>query len=719
MKRKISLIVPFLAIILPAIIVGMAGFAVWFNIALSGEILKNKSELGVTVTTDIARSIETVFDNELMIARIFALQPHIIDMCVNPDNMEAYSVVKESLGKYYSSSEAYENILLIRYGGNSAFINENNETFEVPDGGILINTAGAGITGEGADKDWSINIKNGRDYYISEPYLSLTSGTPVVVLTVPVKSGEKLVGAIGLALKLSYITEEYVNHQNFDGDEYIFIFTDKGEIISHPDQQLLLTDKGRTVTVPFIKRVNNGDFQFTEQTETSLNYYFGSPMVLDSERGSSWYLFYREPVKNMMSSVKKLFSRSVIIIISIVIGISVLLVLLARRMILRPLNIVKNELEGIARGQGDLTNKVIINHENEIGEIAHSFNHFTDTLLNMIVKIKGSLSANIFLRDKLAATTEETLAAVDQIMSSINTIKNMMGSLVEESGQTGQSTQAINSNINILTEQAALQSSAVQESTVSVQNMITTLKKTAEITAKQKSLSDNLSASAEKSSLILDETYKSIIKVNTSVDSIMEMTNVIDNIAGQTNLLAINAAIEAAHAGDSGRGFAVVADEIRKLSENSSASSTRIAMEVRAIIGQIKNTADNSRQLQDSIAVMVNDIRSTAEAFTDINSSTLEMSSGSDQVLQAMSSLSDMAVTLSDAAADMQNGTERVSNNISSVIRLSQLTNSAIEEITSGSREIMSAMSEISGSVQELGDKTKRLSDDVNSFRTE
>ena len=696
----------------------MIGLTVWFNTSLENEILKNKSQLGVTVTADIIRSIETIFIDQITIAEMTASQPSISALCLNPDDHQLYKEVWEQLNGFCRKSEEYENVFIIRFGGAPVEIELEDGTYRIPDGGIMVSSVGNHILGDGADKDWSAHIRAGKDFYIGKPYLSMASGTPITVLTVPVRSDGKVVGAVGLATKLDFITDKFFKQKDFIDDEYVFMFDDAGDMISHPDKEAILTERGRTIAGVFMEHVKNNDFQFEERSNDSLNYYFGSELDFGADMGSVWYLFYREPVGKMMASVERISRISVVLISVIGLFISALITISTRRMILAPLNIVKRELEDISKGGGDLTEKIKISSDNEIGEIGRSFNNFTDTLKNMIIRIKDSVSANRSLRDRLAASTEETSASVNQIMNNISSIKNMMDNLLAESNEANDSTSEINENIQILTEQAGVQSAAVQQSMAAVEEMITSLKSMAQITARQKERSDNLAKGAEHSGFMLDETYNSIVKVNTNIDSIMEMTNVIDNIANQTNLLAMNAAIEAAHAGEAGKGFAVVADEIRKLSEDSSTSSSRIAMEVKNIIEQMKLSADNSNSLQEIFNGFLEDIRSTAEAFSEINAGTIEMSSGSDQILQAMASLTDMAEKLSEAAGNMQNGTAVVSSNIGSVLELSQSTNSAIEEIALGSNEIIEAMSDMHNNVHILGEQAKELSTDVDSFKT-
>ncbi|HAK44798.1 MAG TPA: methyl-accepting chemotaxis protein, partial [Spirochaeta sp.] len=106
-------------------------------------------------------------------------------------------------------------------------------------------------------------------------------------------------------------------------------------------------------------------------------------------------------------------------------------------------------------------------------------------------------------------------------------------------------------------------------------------------------------------------------------------------------------------------------------------------------------------------------------AFSEINSSSLEMSAGSDQVLNAMFSLSELSIKLSSAAEKMKEGTHKVSTNIASVLELSQTANAAIEEISFGSNEILSAMINMQDNVQNLGDSTGSLSEEVDSFKTD
>jgi len=721
-KKKISIMVPYLAAIIPIVAAFLIGLTVFFNIQFKDQILELKTETGETVTHDLSNALESWIDDQIILSKAFASDQAVIDSLLDPEDPVKYTKASRMLYSVFNNNDIYSNVFLLSFHDRlePVSISIDDEQFEIPDGGIFVSPVGKHIIGLGAANDFSTSIRAGKDYFISEVYLSLASGTPIFVISVPVEYEGKLIGAAGVAVYISHFTEKFTNQEYFSEGEYIFMADSSGDTISHPRTDLILTEKGANAVKPFIDRVENGELIFTTVFEGSTNLYIATE--LDAFKGYSkdrWYIYYREPLDELLKEADDISRISLILIVVLAIVLFIILFFITRVLIIKPLKVVNKELDDISQGEGDLTKEIIIKNKDEIGAIASSFNNFNTTLRNMISSIKNSASTNRGLRDKLASSTEETSAAINEILSNIQSVQSIMGNLVNQSDNAGSSTRKISNRIDGLTNQAANQSAAVEESTAAVEEMISSLKSMAVITTKHQEISDKLLKSTEDSSLMLDETYTSIQQVNTNIDSIMEMTEVIDNISSQTNLLAMNAAIEAAHAGEAGKGFAVVADEIRKLAEDSSTSSSKITNEVKTIIDQIQYSSDTSKKLQLSMTEIVTDIQSMARAFSEINSSSVEMSAGSDQVLKAMSELSDVAVKLSEAADEMKTGTGDVTTNINSVLQLTQTAKAAIEEISYGSNEILSAMLEIQDNVQELGDSTKNLSGEVNRFKTD
>lgn len=134
----------------------------------------------------------------------------------------------------------------------------------------------------------------------------MVSGAPVFVLTVPVKAEGEVIGAVGLATRLSFITDQFIKQEGFAKDEYIFMFDDRGYLLSHPEDTLVLSEKGRESIAPISEKAHNKILQFKELNGDSLNYYFGSQVNLNTSNHTVWYLFYREPEHIMMASIKKL-----------------------------------------------------------------------------------------------------------------------------------------------------------------------------------------------------------------------------------------------------------------------------------------------------------------------------------------------------------------------------------------------------------------------------
>ena len=720
-QRPKSIIMPFIFTVVPVIVIALFIISFTFNRLMIKKVYALTEDFGKTVTLDIENAFETWINDQIILCQVLASEYDVIESIIDPEDPEKYAKAKKLFDDTHTSHTFYENVIAIAYHGSSApvSINIDGEAFSVPDGSIMFSPAGNHVIGKAADRNYSTELRKGLDYYISEAYPSLASKTPIFVVTVPVKHNGKLVGAVGVAPKLSAFVDKFAVQEYFEENEYIFMINHKGDIVAHPVAEYVLSDQGRETLGHLTERIYNGELVFEESYNEMKNLYVAEALnAFEGKRADEWYFVYRKSLDSMYADMKKTALGSVIGGLAAVFIVSLIIIFMTRKIILRPLRIIGHELDDISKGEGDLTTSIEIKSMDEIGRIAGSFNLFTETLKNMISKIKNSVSINSRMRDQLAATVEETSSAVNEILSNIKSIENIIKNLLDQTENAERSTTDVSTGINALKGQADDQSSAVVQSTAAVEEMVSSLRSMASITSRNKEVSDQLLSKVEESTSMLDVTSGSIQTVTTNIDSIMEMTGIIDNIASQTNLLAMNAAIEAAHAGDAGRGFAVVADEIRKLAEESASSSNKISNEVKTIIEQIRVSADNSKKLQDVMAGMITELNGLAHAFSEINSSTSEMSSGSDQVLKAMSQLSEAAVRLNSSADEMNRGTTDVASNIEAVLQLTQTAKAAIEEISIGSNEILNSMTGMQSNVHELGDSTGTLSAEVNRFKT-
>ena len=722
MKQKTkSIIMPFIFTVVPVIIAALFVISFTFNRVMSNKIFALNKNYGQTVTFDIENAFEIWIKDQIILCQVLASEEDVIKSIIDPGDPEKYEKARKLFDDTYENHTFYENVIGITYHGETEplIVNIDGEDIAVPDGSIMFSPAGKHVVGEAYDRNYSTEIRKGLDYYISEAYSSLTSKTPVFVVIVPVRYNGKLVGAVGVAPKLSTFVDKFAVQEYFEENEYIFMVNGKGDIVAHPTAEYVLTDAGKEAHRHLTDRIFSGESVFEGIFNGKSNLYVAG--LFDAFEGNSadkWFFVYRESLDAMYADVRATAAGSVLGGIAAVIVVSFIIVVVTKKIILKPLKVIGRELDEISKGGGDLTTDIEIKTMDEIGRIAGSFNLFTETLKQMIKRIKSSVHINSEMRDQLAASVEEASSAVNEILSNIKSIERIIKNLLEQTENAEKSTTEVSTGINTLKRQADDQSSAVVQSTSAVEEMVSSLRSMATITSRNKEVSDQLLSKIEGSTTMLNETSSSIQNVTTNIDSIMEMTGIIDNISSQTNLLAMNAAIEAAHAGDAGKGFAVVADEIRKLAEEAASSSNKITNEVRTIIEQIRISGDNSEKLQEVMNGMISELNGLAHAFSEINSSSAEMSAGSDQVLKAMSLLSAGAVRLNTSADEMNAGTSGVAANIDAVLQLTQTAKAAIEEISIGSNEILTAMTGMQSNVHELGNSTGTLSDEVNRFKT-
>ncbi len=368
---------------------------------------------------------------------------------------------------------------------------------------------------------------------------------------------------------------------------------------------------------------------------------------------------------------------------------------------------------------GDLTTRFNVRSRDEIGMLASNLNIFGDTLKETISHVQRVSRDNIQLKGSLIVTTEQASASATQINSNVESIGRQIEGLDERFVEAGRDVEGITGSIASLNSQIQEQMAMVEESTASVTEMITSLENVASITDKRRIAADSLTRTTEVGGEKAAATFEVLQKINDNVDNIRNITGLIGGISSQTNLLAMNAAIEAAHAGEAGRGFSVVADEIRKLSEASAAQSKEIDRILRLMVDLISEANDSGLQLNDAFGSIEREVHSFSSSLSEVAATMSEIRTGGDQVLQAM-------VVLQNASDSVKRGSGTINENAGSihdtmlaVQRVSAEVRGGMQEITGGIHEISAAVGNVLGIAEELGTLGESLDQALLRFKTE
>ena len=379
----------------------------------------------------------------------------------------------------------------------------------------------------------------------------------------------------------------------------------------------------------------------------------------------------------------------------VVLFVAGLLTYLLTRSIIKPLKDVSLTLRDIAEGEGDLTHKIVIRSNDEVGDLALYFNKTLEKIKHLVASIREETVLLSETGDGLATDMNETAAAVNEITANIQNMKIRIQNQGETASETHTTMNELTGNIGKLDSHVKNQSSHIAQSSASIEEMVANINLVTNTLIKNNSNVKNLMEASEVGRTGLSEVVSDIREIARESEGLLEINSVMQNIASQTNLLSMNAAIEAAHAGDAGRGFAVVADEIRKLAENSSVQSKTISTVLKKIKESIDKITRSTDNVLSRFEAIDSSVRTVAEQEEAIRGSMEEQGIGSKQILTGIEEVNSITSKVESDSKEMLEEAQEVILESEKLDTVTQEINMGMVEMTAGVEQINLAINDI------------------------
>ncbi len=569
------------------------------------------------------------------------------------------------------------------------------------------------VGGKGAlvERDYhKAMMLQGKETFIGNMVLSKTSGKYVLpIARIAVDANGKRFGYFVGMLGVEQIKQEIASYKV--GTTGYFLLADRSNtIIAHKNEDKVLQ---KLDIYPEIEAAAN---KHTKDIVSLKVDNVDSVAFISPVRGLDFSTCYI--VTSAEVDAAKNNTRKTIVVIGIIIGVIMFLAFyIILRTILRRMNSVTKLVEVLSTGDADLTTRLRVDRNDEIGRLVISVNKFLEKFHAIMTTIKTSEETLGENGKVLISEINTTTTTINQIAGNINLVSNQVknqAASVDNSAITiGEISEGIRSLDSMIQEQA----SSVVEASSAVEEMI------GNINAVDKSV-----ASMFQEFQVLEQDTKNGIEQNSSVNnliqkiaeqssSMLDANTTIQSIAEQTNLLAMNAAIEAAHAGEAGKGFSVVADEIRKLAETSAEESNKISQELTNIQNGIAKVVNASLESEKSFQSVSSRIGVTSQLIIQVRSAMEEQQTGSQQILEALQLMNGSTSDVRSAANEMNKSGASILEDVNALKESMSHIESAVSEINDGTNYMTDTTKKLQNVSQSLTDSIRQIGDDVDLFK--
>ncbi|MDR0600174.1 MAG: methyl-accepting chemotaxis protein [Treponema sp.] len=553
-------------------------------------------------------------------------------------------------------------------------------------------------------KDWDRSKPRENRYYWSELYKDASVDTLMVSVGLPLYSPEKVITGVATvdvslltlrrmisAFKLPTPSAKIAGFSTLNNATFAMSGGEDDDIVPYPEDGWLAE----------LAPLKPGEVFVNDNLTLDGEAYSLSASIHESGIGLAILIPHKEKYETLDAPRRNSWIAAAAAAL-VMIGAAFLVFLGLNWWIVAPVKRSSQFFEALARG--DLTQTIAVRGGDELAQM-------TRTLAATREEIRGLITAigeKVRTLSSVGAELQNMTASSERAITSINaSTRNMKVKSSDQAGEmvkTNAAMSRITLNIETLNAHIEKQAETISRSSASIQEMISSITSiTASLAQNERDLL-RLREASSQGNAALQKVSADIQEVSQESERLLEINKVIQNIAGQTNLLAMNAAIEAAHAGDVGRGFAVVADEIRKLAESSS-------QQAKTVSGVLKNIKDALNGISRSAAASLKQFEEIDEGFKTVSAQEMGIRASMEQrdaenkeILEAMEASNKITQDVRNNAAEIQRGSREVIDEGGNLETLTGEVIAAVNEIGGGIDTIHTAVARIG----EIGQRNKR-----------
>jgi len=503
--------------------------------------------------------------------------------------------------------------------------------------------------------EYRINAEKAEEgeTWVGDAEKSPATGKAVSLITAPVTDRGEFVGIMGTPVELETFSDQFITTFKIGETGYIYIVDKRGRMISHPDKERIF-------------KLNISEFDWGKKILSGKSDY-----ITYNWNGKERVAFYNTCEKTGWKIVTAITSNELnghlqaIKFISLFIGIiitaiMIIIIYFLTNYILKPIKNISDIMKDIAEGEGDLTKRIAIKSEDEIGQMAEHFNKFIDKLQNIIKEVARNTDSLSVSSKELAKISTEMAAGAEEMDS--------------QAGMVASSGEELSANINNIAAGSEEMSAVINTVASAIEEMSASIGEVAKNMEKEANI-------AREANNQTGEAKKIMAKLGESAKEIGIIVELINDIADQTNLLALNATIEAARAGEAGKGFAVVANEVKELAKQSSEATGKINSKIEII----QNNTEKSVKAINEVALIINEVTKIA---TSIAASIEEQSVTVNEISQNISGASEASGETSRNIQEGAKGANEVSGNIHAIKEITGMVSDSAMDMSSNAQEL-------------------------------